>query len=86
MMVGSGLMLLFGMLFMGMVIGLPILLIVAAVAGVWGLSGRRNGSMAFSEGYDKPVALATSFTSFCSHCSQGLQADWTHCPQCGVTV
>ena len=36
MMVGGGLMLLFGLLFMLIVIGLPILLIVAAVAGVWG--------------------------------------------------
>jgi len=86
MMVGGGLMLLFGLLFMLMVIGLPILLIVAAVAGVWGLSGRRSGTVASSQGYDKPVASAASSTHYCSHCGQGLQVDWTHCPQCGAAV
>lgn len=74
-MVGSGLMLLFGMLFMWMVIGLPILLIVAAVTGVWGLSGHRKESVVFSQEYGRPVTLAASITSFCSHCNQGLQAD-----------
>lgn len=86
MMVGGGLMLFFGLLFMLMVVGLPILLIVAAVAGVWGLLGRRSGSAASSPGYARPVAPAASFTPFCSHCGQGLQADWTHCPQCGASV
>ena len=85
-MFGGGLMLLFGLLFMLILLGLPILLIVAAVAGVWGLSGRRSGSVASSQGYDRPVASAASFTRYCSHCGQGLQADWTHCPQCGATV
>ena len=86
MMVGGGLILLFGVLFILVVVGLPILLIVAAVAGVWGLSSRRSGLAAPSGGYDRLVAPAKSFTRFCSHCSQGLQADWTHCPQCGATV
>lgn len=86
MMVGGGLMLLFGVLFMLVVVGLPILLIVAAVVGVWGLSSRRSGLEAPSGGYDRPVVSAASFIRFCSHCGQGLQADWTHCPQCGASV
>jgi hypothetical protein len=84
MMVGGGLMLLFGLLVMLIVIGLPILLVVAAVAGVWGLSGRRAGSAPSSQGAVRTVGAALSFTRFCSHCGQGLQADWTHCPQCGA--
>ena len=86
MMVGGGLMILFGLLFMLLVIGLPILLIVAAVAGVWGLSTRRSGLAASSPGYDRPVVPTAPFTRFCSHCGQGLQAGWTHCPQCGAPV
>jgi len=86
MMVGGGLMLLFGLLFMLMVIGLPILLIVAVVAGVWGLSGRRSGSTATFPGYDRSVTPSASFTRYCSHCGQGLQADWTHCPKCGAPI
>lgn len=86
MMGGGGLMLLFGLLFLLLVIGLPILLILAVVAGVWALAGRRSGSPASSPGYDRDVAPAVSFTRYCSHCGQGLQADWTHCPQCGAPV
>jgi hypothetical protein len=85
MMVGGGLMLLFGLLFMLMVIGLPIVLVVV-VAGVWGLSVRRSGSVGTLPGYDRSVAPAASFARYCSHCGQGLQADWTNCPQCGATV
>lgn len=82
----GGLMLLFGLLFLLLVIGLPILLILAVVAVVWGLAGRRSGSPASSPGYDRHVAPTVSFTRYCSHCGQGLQADWTHCPQCGAPV
>ena len=86
MMVGGGLMLIFGLLFMLIVIGLPILLIAATVTGVWGLSGRHTGSVASSQGDNRPVAPAPSSARFCSHCGQGLQADWTHCPQCGAPI
>jgi hypothetical protein len=86
MMVGGGLMLLFGLLIMLIVIGLPILLIVAAVVGVWGMSGHRSGSVASPPGYDRPAVPVASFARFCSHCGQGLQAGWTHCPQCGAPV
>lgn len=86
MMAGGGFMLIFGLLFMLMVVGLPIVLIVAAVVGVWGLSNRRSGSAASSPEYVRPVAPAASFNRFCSHCGLGLQADWTHCPQCGASV
>ncbi len=86
MMAGGGFMLVFGLLVMLLVIGLPILLIVAVVAGVWGLTGRRTTPVSLSSAYSGPSPQATSFTRHCSHCGQGLQAEWTHCPKCGAAV
>jgi uncharacterized paraquat-inducible protein A len=86
MMAGGGFMLIFGLLFMMLVIGVPILLIVAVVAGVWGLSGRRGGEVSTSNGYSGSVTPGISSTRYCSHCGQGLQADWTHCPRCGAPI
>ncbi len=86
MMVGGGLMLFFGLLFMLIIIGLPILLIVASVAGLWGPLGRRSGTTASSQGADRQIAPAAASTRYCSHCAQGLQTDWTYCPHCGAPV
>lgn len=85
MMAGGGMMLGFGLLTMLILIGLPILLIGGIVAVSWGLLGRRP-SQTFS-----PPAQVTSPPSapsarYCSHCGQGLQAVWTHCPSCGVPI
>jgi hypothetical protein len=86
MMIGGGLMLFFGLLFMLLVIGLPILLILAVVAGVWGLRGRHAEAVTSSPVYSEPSGQAVSFKRNCSHCGQGLQAEWTHCPKCGSPV
>ncbi len=77
-------MLIFGLLFMLLVIGLPALLIAAVIAGVWGLSSRRNGPLPSTPTYSSPTALTTPMMRHCSHCGQGLQDDWTHCPKCGA--
>jgi len=84
MMGGGGLMLVFGLLFMLLLIGLPVLLIVAIAAGVWGLTGRRATPVSSPPANSGPSGQAASFTRYCSHCGQGLQTDWTHCPQCGA--
>lgn len=84
MMVGGGLMLFFGLLFMLLVIGLPILLIVALVTGFWGLLGRRGGVATSVPGFEGPVIPVASFNRYCAHCGQGLHDNWTHCPQCGA--
>ena len=86
MMFGGGLMLLFGLLFMLLVVGLPVLLIVGVFAGGWRLAGRGNGSAVISHNNPRPVALTTTATHNCVHCSQTLQSDWTHCPHCGAPV
>jgi hypothetical protein len=84
MMMGSGLMLIFGLLVMLLVIGLPVLLVVAVVAGVWGLTGRRGTQVSSSQAFNGPALQAATSGRFCAHCGQGLQADWTHCPKCGA--
>lgn len=87
MMIGGSLMMIFGFLFMVLVIALPILLIVAIIAGVWGMAGRR-GMPSFSPPAPVQTGLqvqsASTFPRFCSHCGQGLQSDWTTCPKCGA--
>ncbi len=85
MMLGGGLMLGFGLLAMLIIIGLPILLVIGVIAGVWGLSGRRTAPM-FTPPAPRALTSAPSPARYCSHCGQGLQAAWTHCPQCGAPV
>ncbi len=87
MMFGGGMMLGIGLLMMLIFLGLPILLVVAVVAVMTGLSGRRAGPV-FPP--PTPSALAPAPTApparYCAHCGQGLQADWTHCPNCGAPI
>jgi len=85
MMFGGGMMLGLGLLTMLIIIGLPILLVIGVIAGVWGLPGRRTGPT-----FWPPMSAASRPNApparYCSHCGQGLQAEWTHCPQCGAPV
>ena len=85
MMFGGGMMLGIGLLMMLLVFGLPILLVVAVVAGMAGLWGRRAGPMSVLP-ISGPAALAVSSARYCAHCGQGLQTDWTHCPKCGAPI
>ncbi len=85
MMFGGGMMLGIGLLMMLIFLGLPILLVLAVVAVMAGLLGRRNGPVTV------PPALPVAEPSApvgreCAHCGQGLQVDWTHCPKCGAPV
>lgn len=94
MMFGGGLMMVIGLLLMLMLIAIPILIVIALVGGTAGFFQKQNRS---SDVYQRPVYATTSpviqsnqtgVTSprYCSHCGAGLQADWTHCPQCGAPV
>ncbi len=83
MMTGGAMMLGFGLLTMLIVLGLPILLIAGLVAVVWGLLGRR-GAPAFSAPAQAASAPGAPPARYCSHCRYGLQAAWTHCPNCGA--
>jgi len=79
MMVGSTFMLGFGLLAMLLVIGLPVALIAVLV---WALTRHGNSPLPASV----PVNQNTASTRACSHCGKALQADWSHCPQCGAQV
>lgn len=86
MMLGGGFMLIFGLIAMLLVIGLPLFLIAAVVASQWGLAGRRSTPISSLPAHRELPPQAAPFSSHCSHCGQGLQADWTHCPKCGAPV
>ena len=94
MMFGGGLMMVMGLLVMLLVFGLPVLLIVVLAGGLTGFLQKQNR---LSDGVQRPLPVAsnpavqpektaTSAPRYCVHCGAGLQADWTHCPQCGAPV
>lgn len=64
----------FGFIMMILVIGLPLVLVVALI---WGLTMRPN---------DASPLPPQNPTRVCSHCGAGIQTDWTHCPKCGAPV
>ncbi len=94
MMLGGGLMMGIGLLMLLAVIGIPVLLVVALAGGTAGFLNRRSQPPVF---YKQPVNMnanpvvqpdqSTGGSSrSCSHCGAALQADWSHCPQCGAPV
>lgn len=82
MMFGGGMMFGVGLLLMLVVVGLPLLIVMALVAAIGGRVGRRN-RLVTAPPVSGPLAPVARY---CSHCGQGLQLDWTHCPQCGAAV
>lgn len=85
MMFGGGMMLGIGLLMMFIFIGVPVLLVIAVVAGLMGPWGRRTGPT-FSPPVQPTSAPTVTPSRYCAHCGQGLQADWTHCPKCGAPI
>jgi uncharacterized paraquat-inducible protein A len=79
MMVGGMFMLGFGLIAMLLVIAIPI----ALISGLVGVFTQRASSPMVAPA---PVHSFASSPRTCSHCSQSLQADWSHCPQCGAPV
>ena len=97
MMLGGGMMLGVGLLMMLLVFVLPILLIVALVGGIFGMAGRQShpaaplqsplpGPNVMPSPQNGAPAQGQLAARFCTHCSAGLQAGWTYCPQCGAPV
>ena len=92
MMLGGGLMIIFGLLMMMLVIGLPVLLVIVLVTGGVGLLRNSNpqptslppSAAAGITPVAQPPQPTASSVRFCTHCGAGLQAGWTHCPQCGA--
>jgi len=83
----------FGWLMMLLVVGLPTLLVVLLLGGTFEFFQNRVHSTAIPQNQasvyqpqasSNPASPAPS--RYCSHCGSGLQADWTHCPQCGSPI
>jgi len=82
----------FGVLMMVMLIVLPVLLVILLVvlaAGFLQTQGHKftkedQAQVYHSEVNPNPASVAPA--RYCSHCGAGLQADWTHCPQCGAPI
>ena len=94
MMFGGGLMMGIGLLFMLLIIIIPILLVVALLGGTFGFIQNQNRA---SDVVHRPIFTTSSPlvrseqagaipACYCQHCGAGLQADWTHCPQCGAPI
>ncbi len=76
-----------GSLMMLLVFGLPVLLIGAVVVGLATLLKRPATPVASPPVQAAPMStLTASPARYCSHCGQGLQAEWTHCPKCGAPI
>jgi hypothetical protein len=83
-----------GWLFMLLVIGLPVVILVMALAGrgdllrqIWTPRApvQPDPSMA-TPMQTNPTPTSYPSTRYCSHCGAGLQAEWSHCPQCGAPI
>lgn len=94
MMFGSGLMMVIGLLVILLIIGIPVLLVIALLGGTAGFLQKQNHA---SDVMQRPVYVTSSpivqsnqtgvpSARYCRHCGAGLQADWTHCPQCGAPI
>jgi len=97
MMLGGGMMFGVGLLMLLLVIVLPILLIAAIFAGIFGMTGRQSNPSIPAQNtmpgsYGMPSSMYISpqqsqpAVRSCTHCDAELQAGWTYCPQCGAPV
>lgn len=66
-----------GGLMMLLFIGLPVVLIILAFAGVFGLLNRPQTTVT------PPAPTAPAASRTCPECGKPAQADWTTCPYCG---
>jgi len=94
MMFGGGMMLGIGLLVMLLVVGIPVLLLVVFLGGTAGFLQKQNQPVevvqkpvyAAPRPAIQPAQAAVTAARYCAHCGAGLQADWTHCPQCGAPI
>ncbi len=83
----------FSWLMMALILAVPILLIILLVVGAAGLLQYRTHPIPVTQAQNplpRPGVDASQLSApparYCSHCGAGLQADWTHCPQCGAPI
>ncbi len=94
MMLGGGLMMGLGLLFLLLIIAIPVMFVIVLAGGSIGFLQKRNTSPTV---YQTPISSTSapvtqsaqagaSPSRYCAHCGAGLQPDWSHCPQCGAPV
>jgi hypothetical protein len=94
MMLGGGLMIVFGLLFLLLIIAIPVVLVIALAGGKAGLLNKQNEATPVYQqpgnSTSNPVVrtdlTAPVYPRYCAHCGAGLQEGWTHCPQCGAPI
>ena len=82
-----------GFLMMLLVFGLSVFLILVLIGGAGIFLQKRNqpertvrNSQLVYPAVTQLAQPASAPARYCSHCGAGLQADWTHCPQCGAPI
>jgi uncharacterized iron-regulated membrane protein len=72
-----------------LIIGFLVLVILGiVVVGVY-IYNRNKSSTTHSQGYQvvaTPNPAVPKSDRYCVHCGAGLQAGWSHCPQCGAPI
>ncbi len=83
----------FGWILMVLMIGLPILGVVILLLAAAGFFQNRSlNAVPIREqsrenrNLPSPTIKSPVTGRYCAHCGTELQADWTHCPQCGAAV
>ena len=83
----------FGWILMVLMIGLPILGVVLLLLAAAGFFQNRSLNVVpiknqapVNRTLDNTNPGASVTGRYCAHCGASLQADWTHCPQCGAPV
>lgn len=79
MMAGGLFMMVFGLVGLLLVIGIAVALVAVVI---WAFTRRQNIAPLNSA----PIFQSAAGMRTCSHCGASLQADWSHCPQCGAKV
>jgi len=74
----------FGFLFILLVSAVLVILVV--VLGIWlfNKGTQKNIFSAFTP--TQTPTVQSSSERICSHCGTRLQAEWSHCPQCGAAA
>ena len=79
-------MMIFVLLFLLLVVAIVVMGLIIGLA--WFNRTNRQGSpLNVNQAPEKREQITDPDAKrFCSHCGAGLQADWTHCPQCGAPI
>ena len=79
-------MMIFGFLFLLLVVAVVVVGLIVGLAWFNRINQQGNPVNVNQSPEKREQITGPDVKRFCSHCGAGLQADWTHCPQCGAPV